>query len=68
MKTSLKQLGHFSEVLCGKGFWGHVVCNGMLFIHQSEYEVLTLKGVGGYPQPNHLPSCYSSLIRSHYSL
>lgn len=29
MKTSLKQLGHFGEVLCGKGFWGHVVWNGM---------------------------------------
>lgn len=25
MKTSLKQLGHFRDVLCGKGFRGHTV-------------------------------------------
>ena len=34
MKTSLKQLGHFSDVLCLKGFWGHIVCDGM-HVHTS---------------------------------
>lgn len=50
MKTSLKQLGHLSEVLCGKGFWGHVVSNGM-HVHICVcvlYEILALEGVGGY--------------------
>lgn len=32
MKTSLEKLGHFTEVFCGKGFRGHVVCN-VTFIH-----------------------------------
>lgn len=66
MKTSLKQLGHFSEVLCGKGFWGHVVC---VFIHLYEcvYGVLTLQGMGGViTSPP--PFFHSPLIRSHYSL
>lgn len=50
MKTSLKQLGRFSDVLCGKGFRGHVVIvrSGMIHLHECVCEVLTLQGVGGY--------------------
>lgn len=66
MKTSLKQLGHSSEVVCGKGFWGHV-CSGM-FIYLHEYVwTIDITRDRGYTTPPPQPTFPSIPLSSGHT-
>lgn len=69
MKTSLKKLGHFSEVFCGKGFWGHVVCNVMfIHLHECVWNIdITNNGRVYKPTPHPHPTFHSIPLSSGHT-